>query len=259
MPDWNALRRRAYEQHLQLRVFLPQDAPLLPPAESLLEAAETATDVSRVAVPPGDGLLAGAHAVLDCDIPGIWYASGPSVSRSRQLFAQAHEFAHFWLHPEIGHDQCFADDTPDAFAPPSFRLPNSQLAEGYSHKERRESEANLFAAELLLPGPILRQLFLEHGWKASRIAAHSGLSLSCVLTQLASALLLGEEKEKRRQGQGTGKSSNSTIHNPQSTINSSFNPSIPHPRLDTANAPPRMSNTGRFWWMRGRERAKRGH
>ncbi len=103
-----------------------------------------------------------------------------------------------WLHPEIGHDQCFAEDTPDAFAAPGFRLPNSQLAEGYSRKERRESEANLFAAELLLPGPVLRQLFLEHRWKASRFAAHSGLSLSCVLTQLASALLLGN------RGQGTG-------------------------------------------------------
>ena len=227
MPDWNALRRRAYEQHLQLRAFLPEDAQLLPSADNLLQAAEEATDITRVAVPPSDGLLAGAHAVLDRDIPGIWYASGPGVSRARQLFAQAHEFAHFWLHPEIGHDECFADDSPDAFAPPSFRLPNSQLAEGYSHKERRESEANLFAAELLLPGPLLRELFLEHGWKAARVAVHSGLSLSCVLTQLASALLLGKPEDGiRKTVEGT------SFLIPHSSSLMCSQPSALNPQLD---------------------------
>ena len=159
MPDWNALRRRAYIQHQRLRVHLPADAPLLPPADQLLEAAEKETGVDRRAVPRGDSLLAGAHAVLDRDFPGIWYAIGPNTNPARQRFAQAHEFAHYWLHPEIGEDRCVADDTPEAFAPPSFRLNNAQVAEGYSHKERRESEANLFAAELLLPAPVLRRVF----------------------------------------------------------------------------------------------------
>ena len=200
MPDWNALRRRAYTQHQQLRVHLAPDAPLLPPADGLLDAAEKATDVDRRGVPAGDSLLAGAHAVLDRDIPGIWYANGEGVSRARQRFAQAHEFAHYWLHPEIGQDACIAPDTPDAFAPPELRLNATQVAEGYSSKERREAEANLFAAELLLPAPVLRRLFTQEGWSASRIAAQSGLSLSCVLSQLMNALLQGGGEGERGRG-----------------------------------------------------------
>ncbi len=197
MPDWNALRRRAYRQHQELRVHLSPDAPLLPSADSLLAAAATAADVERRGVPMGDSLLAGAHAVLDRDIPGIWYASGEGVSRARQRFAQAHEFGHFWLHPEIGQDACIAPDTPDAFAPPELRLNATQVAEGYSSRERREAEANLFAAELLLPGPVLRRLVRDEGWSASRIADQSGLSLSCVVSQLASALLTGERRKEK--------------------------------------------------------------
>ena len=200
MPDWNTLRRRAYTQHQRLRVHLPPDAPLLLPADLLLEAAEKETGVDRRAVPRDDSLLAGAHAVLDRDFPGIWYASGPDTSPARQRFAQAHEFAHYWLHPEIGEDRCVTDDTPEAFAPPSFRLNNGQVAEGYSHRERRESEANLFAAELLLPAPVLRRVFQEDGQTASRIAAHTGLSQSCVLSQLTSALLL--PTQYREEGRG---------------------------------------------------------
>ena len=200
MPDWSALRRRANAQHKALRPYLPAAAPLLPPAEMLLAAAEAASGVDRRGVPSNDILLAGAHAVLDRDFPSIWYAVGPDTSKARQRFAQAHEFAHFWLHPEIGEDQCLAQDTPEAFAPPSLRLNASQVVEGYSSKERRESEANLFAAELLLPAPILRHLFLEQNWNASRIVTHTGLSRACILSQLTSALLLPTDFKKDADG-----------------------------------------------------------
>src|SRR5437016_4318223 len=99
MPDWTALRRRAREHHSRLLDFLPETPNILPTAEALLAAAESVTGVSRIAVSPGDSLLAGAQAVLDRDMFCIWYAEDKTVSAARQRFAQAHEFGHFWLHP----------------------------------------------------------------------------------------------------------------------------------------------------------------
>lgn len=197
MADWNALRRRARALHRQLRLQLPPEArrTLLPTADALLQAAERETEVDRRALPAADPLLAGAYAVLDRDFPAIWYAASPDISPARQRFAQAHEFAHFYLHPELGEDHCDIEESPEAFAPPSYRVQQSQIAEGYSRKERREEEANLFAAELLLPCTTLYRLFTERRWTATRIANHSGLSLSCVQSQLACALLTGAGRD----------------------------------------------------------------
>src|SRR5579884_2817577 len=190
MPDWSALRRRAYQHHLRLRARLSGDTALLPPADRLLGAAEKETGIRRTPVPPDDPLLSEAHAVLDREAGRIFYARGRGVSAARQRLAQAHEFAHYWLHGDLAWDACQADDTPLAFLPPSVRAQSAQVAEGYSPRQRQETEANIFAAELLLPRPVLYRLFTKEGWNAARIAAYAGLSESCVLAQLVEALLL---------------------------------------------------------------------
>jgi superfamily I DNA/RNA helicase/Zn-dependent peptidase ImmA (M78 family) len=195
MPDWTALRRRARVQQQRLCALLPADTPPLPTADALLDAAESETGLSRVPVPPGDSLLAGAHAVLDREAETIWYAQEAGSAPEWQRFAQAHEFGHYWLHP--GACQCEVDDAPDSLLTDS--LPSAlQIAQGYSPKERRETEADLFAAELLLPAPALRRAWIEHGWSTARIAAHVGVGESWVLAQLRESLLLPDQAEKTR-------------------------------------------------------------
>ncbi len=190
MFDTNVLRQRAREWHDRLRQIIPDDGASLPTAEQILTAAAKATGVERAALRPGDPLLAGAHAILNRDYPIVYYAQGAGVSAEQQRFAQAHEYAHYWLHPEMDYDACLTADDGQMLLPLEQRTPDRQFETGYGPAERRESEANLFAAELLLPAPVLREAFLKHGWRADRIAAHTGLTETCVLTQLASALLL---------------------------------------------------------------------
>lgn len=200
MPDWSSLRRRARMQHRQLCARLGADPQTLPTAEELLHAAAEETGIDAFSLEPTNSLLSGAHAVLDRASDCIWYAEEEGVPPHRHRFARAHEYAHLWLHPEIETDLCHCEDVPDTFAAPVAGVPGAQVAEGYSSRERRETEANLFAAELLLPGPVLRELVAEKAWTASRIAAQSGLSLTCVLTQLASALLIPEPEEAPSPG-----------------------------------------------------------
>lgn len=204
MPDWSGLRRRAYEQHRRLRARLPDGTSLLPPADLLLDAAAKETGLRRTALPPDDPLLSEAYAVLDREAGRVWYAHGRGISLARQRFAQAHEFGHFWLHGDLPWDACEADDSSEAFLPPSARSQSAQVAEGYGPRERRETEANLFAAGFLLPGSVLRRVYTELGWNADRIAAHTGLSESCVLSQLAHALLLPSALESADLAESAG-------------------------------------------------------
>lgn len=188
MPDWTPLRQRAYALHLRMRAHIPKTTALLLSAERLLAAAEQETGLARTPVGADDSLLAGAHAVLDRQLEAVWYSD--AASPERQRFAQAHEFAHYWLHPELVSDACVVSEAEEDYLPPSDRAQALLIAEGYSPDERRETEANLFAAEFLLPGPNVRRLFLREGWNASRIASRSGLSEACVLSQLMQGVLL---------------------------------------------------------------------
>ena len=189
MANWAGLRQRARQQHLRLRELCRSHGHPLIPADALLKAAEIETGFGIQGLPAGDPLLSGAQAFLDRDSEMIWFASGGDLTPERQRFAQAHEFAHYWLHPDVDADPALPEDSPQTYMA-ALLADSNQVEEGYSPQERREREANLFAAELLLPAPFLRQAFVERGMRADAIAAFTGLSETCVLTQLSSAMLL---------------------------------------------------------------------
>ncbi len=191
MINLHPIRQRAWEAHRRLRPELAESEPNLLPAEELLDRASAETGLERYAVPPWDRLLAGARAVLLRDHDTIYYAAPDSPQTARlQRFSQAHEFAHNWLHAT--DRDAFDVEKEEQLA--LLLLPSlpqtAQVAQGYSPAERRESEANAFAAEFLLPAPLLRHAFIEQHLNASQIADLVGVSESCVLTQLALALLL---------------------------------------------------------------------
>ena len=118
----------------------------------------------------------------------------PSSIRTRWLadlaaFYQAHEFGHHWLDGERG--ACARDDIDEAA--PEDRVPlGIERVEGYSSRERRECQANVFAREFLLPSSEARRLFVDEHASAETIAAQIGVPLNLVYQQLAYGLLLPE-------------------------------------------------------------------
>jgi len=132
--------------------------------ETLLSEAKT----SAAPVPVWDiARQKGARIAVDSlegDLSGFLFRDGaqtvigvnthhPAV---RQNFTVAHELAHLLLHDQ-GHEQLHVDR---AF--PSVRLRDDESSRGINDAEK---EANLFAAELLMPAAFLR----------SDLAGHSAL------------------------------------------------------------------------------------
>ncbi len=190
MIKLHPIRQRAWEAHRRLRPELTVAEMTLVPAEILLERASADTGLLRFPLPPEDGLLAGARAVLLRDHDCIYYAEPDSDRTARlQRFSQAHEFAHNWLHA-TEKDSFFIEEEQLALLLLPSLPQTTQVAQGYSPAERRETEANAFAAEFLLPAPLLRRAFAEQRLTAPEIADLVGVSEACVLTQLALAVLL---------------------------------------------------------------------
>jgi ATP-dependent DNA helicase UvrD/PcrA len=156
-------------------------------AETLLNSAESITNIPREGVPSGDSLLFGAYAVLRLRV--VWYDR--SRERWQQLFDQLHEYAHFWL----GDEECICGESDLNWETSEDSVPlGAARVEGYGPHERRELTANLFAREFLLPGDSLRAQFMA-GKSAEQIAAEVGMPTPMVFHQLTRALLGPEIKE----------------------------------------------------------------
>ncbi len=162
------------------------DDRALVPAAALLAAADAATGYARILLPPADLLLAGAQAVLDREAQMIWQSAGQPTKA--QHFDAAHEFGHLVLHQETCACSVPAD-LGEVFDEDGMPLAALTRVEGYSARQRREYEANVFAAELLLPATALRATFFERGWNAAAVGREVGVSSAFVRSQFAQVLL----------------------------------------------------------------------
>lgn len=181
MDSFAAVRMRALERRRALGVA--DDVPC--PAATLLDLAYQGTGLGRQAVPDQDPTLGGTEALLDLDVPAIFYKQ--STPTDLAFVHQAHEFGHYWIDGE--RSACDASDLSNQLAenPPPF---GAQRVEGYSPHQHRECAANVFAREFLLPTPAARSMVLAGGLKGEQIAAQLGLPLALVHHQLGRALLL---------------------------------------------------------------------
>ena len=195
MPDWEALRKLARETHYRLCEISLKLTGTLPAAEELLSAAEIETGLDCSPLPANDPILVGAFALLDREGGNLYFQLSPALSSERIRFIKAHEFAHFWLHPQFSSDAECAEDSPETYLGGTAEPDAKQVESGYSPAERQEKEANVFAAEFLLPSDKLARLFEEDNWSAERLAKHTGLSETLVLSQLSHALLSPPELE----------------------------------------------------------------
>lgn len=170
----------------QARMFRRQicgeESDALVSAEQLLDKVETFTRVRRLGLEKGDPLLCGALAILDEN--RIYFDK--TLEKKFALYCQTHEYAHLHLHGDSTHctpeEINFSVSETEAFDAESRVL-------GYGQSERLEREANVFAAEFLLPCSLAMSAFRQKNLKAKAIAEAVGLPLKLVYSQLAQSLI----------------------------------------------------------------------
>jgi superfamily I DNA/RNA helicase len=145
-------------------------------------AAVAAMGLALLPVPSGSSLLYGASAVLLLEdaSDGYLIVDGGLAEEDR-AFAIGHELGHLHLHADSG-SQCVLSRLGGAAEPAAG-------VEIYNPLQRREAEANLFAAELLAPGPLLRE-HVRQGARLSALRSLLGVSEAVLLDQMDSSLLL---------------------------------------------------------------------
>ena len=115
-------------------------------------------------------LVARAHvpfspeAALEPQGDGHAIVLGGGGSERRRRFTIAHEIGHFVLHPELARPER-----------------GGQVTEAGRVEER---EADAFAAELLMPEPLVRQAAREHGADVDRLADRFDVSRSAMRNRL---------------------------------------------------------------------------
>ncbi|RTL28822.1 MAG: ImmA/IrrE family metallo-endopeptidase [Rhodocyclaceae bacterium] len=133
---------------------------------------------------PGAAILDGGRATL---IPKddliVHEKRGTDFERA---FLVAHEIGH----AELGDRRDPTDGTVVNPARSSEPAPIGPDRVDYSRRQRREVQMDLFARELLLPRPVLRDMHVAQGLTATQIAAHFGAPFEVVAQQLLDALLL---------------------------------------------------------------------
>lgn len=166
---------RARQSAIALRHRLRGDDADTANADAVIGAALADAGLSLHSRLPDDSLLAGSHAVLDREFDAIWVRQDlPPATRAVLV---AHELAHYHLHPEYTTSGEYEGTTDDDAQQGSFLV-------GYGPRERRETEANVFARELVLPSSVVRRCFYEDGQTAPEIASAFGVSQSVVFRQL---------------------------------------------------------------------------
>ena len=98
----------------------------------------------------------------------------------------AHEIGHFHLHLDPRSEVTVVAETlgGDPIESGAGRV------EGYSSRERKEVQADIFAGEFLCPSDWLKEEITQRGRKPSQVAQSLGLPYSLVLNQAIRALLL---------------------------------------------------------------------
>jgi superfamily I DNA/RNA helicase len=194
MDAFDAARQIAREKNADALRALPGGSKAIDIARTLAGKA----DLELCPLDPADPLLSGALAVLAREDGAIYHTNRARGGDLALLLA--HELGHFHIHVTEQGVRCSNDDV-DVSAPSEVSPVGADRVAGYSAKERRELQANVFGRELLLPQPQARALYLC-GKTPNVIARDLELPLPDVLQQLIDALFIptGEvaEAEERR-------------------------------------------------------------
>lgn len=132
-----------------------------------------------------DPILKGARATFD-DQAGLICCEDVGTAAEKALLI-AHEIGHACLHHTSS--SCNEGDIDVTSSSEHVSL-GLQRVEDYGVHERRELQANVYARELVLPRPLVRELYLSKAMTAEDIAQKTGLPHALVFQQLLDAILL---------------------------------------------------------------------
>ena len=180
MDGWSDIRRKARACHAKALATAGGDRR----APSLVKAALANADLERRYYEPGSTFGAGVLGSFE-------RASGlVNVAKGQEPEAEAVVTAH-----EIGHSELHHDPINEVTLLPGGLggdpvESGAGKVEGYSPRERKEVQADIFAAEFLCPADWLRDEHIVRRRKPAAIATELGLPESLVMNQLIRAVLL---------------------------------------------------------------------
>lgn len=180
MDVWREVRLKARAAHL---AALEKNGGNYVAAE-LIRGALEVDDLQLAPYEPGSIVSVGVLGFLDRASKIVNIANGQGAAEKAVVIA--HEIGHFRLHKDprnevtaVAHG--LGGDPIDSGA---------GRVEGYSPRERKEVQADVFAGEFLCPSDWLRSEIVDKGRKPSDIASELGLPNSLVTNQTVRALLL---------------------------------------------------------------------
>lgn len=180
MDAWRDIRLAARELHAKSLGSTSGDRR----APALLSAARAFHDLEVRRFEPGTRAGAGVLGFLDRPAFIVHVATGQSIEDEAVVIA--HEIGHFELHRDPRNDVTML----------SLGLGGDKLdggaaaAQGYSPKERKEVQADVFAGEFLCPSDWLRAQLLAGERNVGELATELGLPFFLVMNQAIRALLL---------------------------------------------------------------------
>lgn len=179
MDTWSDIRLAARD----CRTAALANAGSAPTARKLVEATADLNDLEIVEFDPGTRAGDNVLGFFERG-PGIVHVAR-GQAQENEVVVIAHELGHFRLHK----------DPESNVTDVSMRLSGEPVesggarVDGYSSRERKEVQADVFAGEFLCPSDWLRDELLA-GARPSAIAAQLGLPRNLVLQQAIRALLL---------------------------------------------------------------------
>ena len=180
MDAWRNIRLKARDCHLKALATAEGDRR----GRALVNAALTNGDWELRYCQPGEVFGPGVRGSFERADGLVYIVTGQDPKD--EVVVLAHEIGHSELHHdpsnEVRNIQAqLGGDTIDSGA---------GVVEGYSPRERKEVQADIFAGEFLCPADWLRAEIVENRRRPSEIAEELGLSYGVVLNQAVRALLL---------------------------------------------------------------------
>jgi DNA helicase-2/ATP-dependent DNA helicase PcrA len=185
MDAWIEIRRKAHACHSAALLKSNGDRRARP----LVNAALNLDDLELRYYEPGSIVNAGVLGFLDRSsrLVNIVKHQDPRD----EVVVIAHEIGHFKLHQDPTSEVTvlsagLGGDVVDSGA---------GKVEGYSPRERKEIQADVFAGEFFCPADWLRDEYILHQKRPSQVAAELGLPINLVMNQFVRALLLPPLRE----------------------------------------------------------------
>jgi superfamily I DNA/RNA helicase len=177
---WGDIRLRAQECHRQALRETGGDRK----ASAILVAALKLDDLQLQRYDPGTIVGEGVRGFLDRTSMMVYVANGQSAQD--EAVVMAHELGHYKLHRDARNE--ITAITPTLGGDPIDS--GAGRVEGYSPRERKETQADVFAGEFLCPSDWLREELSARRRTPADIAAELGLPPGLVMNQAVRALLL---------------------------------------------------------------------